>query len=141
MYLLVDGLCRRLSYLRDRVRLIYGIDGVYAGLLPNEGENVSLVIIDIFRYAAHGPLPSKLVRERGVNVIVFADEFCDWATELAPYVIRYPAETNFALTTSQGINAIFSRLFQDVNALLRESAQTRLKKLSKALDHFGPFLD
>ncbi|WP_175498507.1 MurR/RpiR family transcriptional regulator [Sulfitobacter marinus] len=141
MYFLADGLCRRLAYLRDGVQLIDGIDGVYAGLLPNKGRSATLVIIDIFRYGAHGPLLAKLARARGINVVVFADEFCDWATEFTPYVLRYPAETNFALTMPQGINAGLSLLLQDVNVLLGSSAQERLKELSKAQDHFGLFLD
>lgn len=141
MYYLADGFSRRLSYVRDRVHLVDGIDGVYAGLLPSPGEKVTLIMIDVFRYGAHGPILAKLARERGIDVIVFADEFCDWAEGITPYVLRYPAETLFFLPMPQGISTGLSLLLQDASGKLGESAKQRIQKLSEAQDHFGLFLD
>lgn len=141
MYYLADGFCRRLSYLRDRVHVSDGIDGVYAGLLPAKGERIVLIMIDVFRYGAHGPSLAKLARERGMEVVIFADEFCDWATGITPYVLRYPAETHFFLAMPQGITAGLNLLLQDVSAELGEEAGQRVKKLSEAQDYFGLFLD
>lgn len=141
MHYLADGLCRRLSYLRDRVHMQDGIDGVYAGLLPSQGERMTLILIDTYRYGAHGPLLARLARERGVDVVVFADEFCDWALTITPHVLRYPAETRFVLSFPIGISAGLTLLLQDVAAALGEKARDRIAKLSDAQDHFGLFLD
>jgi DNA-binding MurR/RpiR family transcriptional regulator len=141
MHYLADGLCRRLSYLRDRVHILDGIDGVYAGLLPSPGERITLIMIDTFRYGAHGPLLARLARERGVDVVVFADEFCEWARAITPHVLRYPAETRFVLSLPVGISTGLTLLLQDVAANLGDSARQRIEKLSDAQDHFGLFLE
>ena len=141
MHYLADGFSRRLSYLRDRVHLVDGIDGVYSGLLPPKGEKVTLIIIDIFRYGAHGPILAKLARERGIDVVIFADEFCDWADGITPHVLRYPAETMFFLPMPQGISTGLSLLLQDASDQLGQQAKQRVRKLSEAQDHFGLFLD
>ena len=141
MHYLADGFSRRLSYLRDRVHLVDGIDGVYSGLLPPKGEKVTLIIIDIFRYGAHGPILAKLARERGIDVIIFSDEFCDWADGITPHVLRYPAETMFFLPMPQGISTGLSLLLQDASDQLGQQAKQRVRKLSEAQDHFGLFLD
>lgn len=141
MHYLADGLCRRLSYLRDRVHILDGIDGVYAGLLPSPGERITLIMIDTFRYGAHGPLLARLARERGVDVVVFADEFCEWAGVITPHVLRYPAETRFVLSLPVGISTGLTLLLQDVAAKLGDSARQRIEKLSDAQDHFGLFLE
>ncbi|NVK16379.1 MAG: MurR/RpiR family transcriptional regulator [Rhodobacteraceae bacterium] len=141
MYYLADGFSRRLSYLRDRVHLVDGIDGVYAGLLPEPKEKVTLIMMDVFRYGAHGPILAKLARERGIEVVILADEFCDWATGITPHVLRYPAETHFFLAMPQGISTGLNLLLQDVSSMLGDTARQRVKKLSEAQDHFGLFLD
>ncbi|RWR06212.1 MurR/RpiR family transcriptional regulator [Paenirhodobacter populi] len=141
MHFLADGLCRRLTYLRDRVHILDGIDGVYAELLPAPDERMTLIMIDTFRYGAHGPLLAQMARERGVDVVIFADEFCDWATGLTPHVLRFPAETRFVLPLPQGITLGLTLLLQDVSTALGESARERIAKLSDAQDHFGLFLD
>lgn len=141
MHFLADGLCRRLAYLRDRVHILDGIDGVYAGLLPAPGERMTLIMIDTFRYGAHGPLLAKFARERGVDVVIFADEFCDWAAGITPHVMRYPAETRFVLAMPIGITTGLNLLLQDVSTALGEVARARIAKLSDAQEHFGLFLD
>jgi len=141
MHFLADGLCRRLGYLRDRVHILDGIDGVYAGLLPSAGEKITLIIIDTFRYGAHGPLLARLARERGVDVVVFADEFCDWASTITPHVLRYPAETRFVLSLPLGITTGLTLLLQDVTTTLGDAALQRIEKLSDAQEHFGLFLE
>ena len=141
MHFLADGLCRRLAYLRDRVHILDGIDGVYAGLLPSAGERITLIIIDTFRYGAHGPLLARLAQERGVDVVVFADEFCDWAAAITPHVLRYPAETRFVLSLPLGITTGLTLLLQDVTTALGDAALQRIEKLSDAQDHFGLFLE
>lgn len=141
MHFLADGLARRLAYLRDRAHLLDGIDGVYAGLLPSSGERITLIIIDTFRYGAHGPLLAQMARERGVDVVIFADEFCDWASGITPHVLRYPAETRFVLALPQGIAMGLTLLLQDVSARLGEPARARIAKLSDAQEYFGLFLE
>lgn len=141
MHSLADGLCRRLAYLRDRVHVLDGTDGVYAGLLPAPGESMTLIMIDTFRYGAHGPLLAQFARDRGVDVIIFADEFCDWATGITPHVLRYPAETQFVLAMPIGITTGLNLLLQDVSIALGDVARARIAKLSDAQEHFGLFLD
>lgn len=141
MHYLADGLCRRLSYLRNRVHILDGTDGVYAGLLPEPGERITLIMIDTFRYGAHGPLLARLARERGVDVVVFADEFCDWAGGITPHVLRFPAETRFVLSLPIGITMGLTLLLQDVAAALGGTALQRIESLSDAQDHFGLFLE
>lgn len=141
MFYIADGFSRRLAYFRDRVNLLDGIDGLYAELLPAPNEKVSLVLMDVFRYGAHGPILAKLARERGIEVIIFADEFCDWADEITPHVIRYPSENHFFLPMPQSFSTGLNLLLQDISTALGDKAVARVQKLSKAQDKFGMFLD
>ena len=141
MFYIADGFSRRLSYLRDRVHLIDGSDGLYSELLPSPDEQVTLIIMDVFRYGAHGPILAKLARDRGIEVIIFADEFCDWATDITPYVVRYPSENHFFLPMPQSFSTGLNLLLQDISSQLGDQAKARIKKLAEAQDQFGMFLD
>lgn len=80
-------------------------------------------------------------RDRGIEVIVFADEFCDWANEITPHVVRYPSENHFFLPMPQSFSTGLNLLLQDISATLGAQARERVQKLAEAQDQFGMFLD
>lgn len=140
MRYLADGLCLRLGYVRGNVRLLDGGDGVYAALLADPAPRRVLIIIDTFRYGAHGPVLARAARERGVEVVVFCDEFCEWAASVTPHFLVFPSESRFFVGMPAGIHFALNLLIQDVIAALGETVHDQIEILSSAQEMFGQYL-
>jgi DNA-binding MurR/RpiR family transcriptional regulator len=140
MRYLADGLCLRLRYVRGNVHLLDGGDGVYADLLADPTPHRTLIIIDTFRYAAHGPILAQIAAEQGVEVIVFCDEFCEWAANLTPHVLMFPPELRFFVGLPTGIHFALNLLVQDVIKSRGSAVSEQLQVLSQAQDAFGLFI-
>ncbi|MDR3518811.1 MAG: MurR/RpiR family transcriptional regulator [Azospirillaceae bacterium] len=140
MRYLADGLCLRLGYIRANVHLLDGSDGVYARLLTDPAPRRVLIIIDTFRYAAHGPVLARAARQRGIDVIVLCDEFCEWAPAITPWVLVFSAESRFFVGMPTGIHFALNLLVQDLIAGLGDKARAQIELLSGAQELFGQFL-
>lgn len=140
MHYLAAGLCIRLKYIRPNVHLLDATDGVYAELFTDTSANKALIIVDSFRYGANGPILAKAAKERGIDVIVFCDEFCEWAAEITDKIIVFPSESYFFLGLPVGIHFGLNLLLQDVIHQLGDDAKIHLEKLSIAQELFGNFI-
>jgi len=140
MRYLADGLCLRLRYVRGNVHLLDGGDGVYADLLADPAPRRTLIIIDTFRYAAHGPILARIAAQQGVEVIVFCDEFCEWTANLTPHVLMFPPESRFFVGLPTGIHFALNLLVQDVIQRRGSAVPDQLQMLSNAQDAFGLFI-
>lgn len=139
MSYLARGLSMRLGYVRPNVHELDGADGVYAKLLTDPAAKRTLILIDIFRYGRNGPVLAKTARDRGAQVIVFCDEFCDWAAEVTPYVVALPSTTTLFFRSDTAIHFSLSLLEQDVIEAYGEDVHRQMELLSEAQDLFGQY--
>lgn len=137
---LANGLVQRLSYVRANAHELDGTDGVYAKLFTDPARQRTLIIIDTFRYGRNGPVLAKAARERGVEVIIFCDELCDWAASLTPYVVSLPSEPGFFFRPTTAIHFSLNLLIQDVIDSLGDSVRDQMKRLSDAQELFGQYM-
>jgi len=140
MSYLANGLVQRLGYVRANVHELDGADGVYAKLLTDPAPKRTLIIIDTFRYGRNGPVLAKAARDRGVDVIIFCDELCDWASSITPYVVALPSEPGFFFRPTTALHFSLSLLIQDVIDELGDSVRDQMKLLSDAQKLFGQYL-
>ena len=137
---LARGLAMRLNYVRPGVSLVTGSDGVYTELFTQDTGRRCLVMIDMFRYAAHGPVLAEHARASGYEVIVICDEFCDWGGRLADHVFPFPNEGHFFLPFPVGLHFGLNLLYQDVVYALGDKATAQVEKMSQYQEVFGAFL-
>src|SRR5262245_57256327 len=88
-------LVRRLEYIRPGVPLADGQNGHYADVLGEPSNGSCLVLIDFYRYDRATQLLARSAKERGFEVVIFADSYCLWAREVS--------ELSFGLPTSTGL--------------------------------------
>lgn len=141
MHYLAAGLAMRLRYVRNNVVALDGSDGVYGEFFASDAQTKALIIIDTFRYGANGPRLAKAARERGAEVIVFCDEFCEWAGEITDKVIVFPSESYYFLGLPVGINFALNLLIQDVISALGDRAKAHIDRFSVAQDLFSDFIE
>lgn len=140
MSYLAKGLAMRLSYVRPNVHEIDGTDGVYAKILTDPAPKRVLILIDIFRYGRNGPVLAKAAHKRGIDVIVFCDEFCDWAAEITPHVVALPSATTLFFRSDTAIHFSLSLLEQGVIDGYGEKVRRQMDLLSEAQDLFNQYL-
>jgi DNA-binding MurR/RpiR family transcriptional regulator len=139
MRYLAEALSIRLSYLRGNVHQLDGHDGVYAPILGDRSTARTLIIIDTFRYASHGPLLADLAKRRGFNVVVFCDEFCEWAAKITRNVLIFPSENHFFIDMPTGIHSALNFMVQDVISALGGAVDDQIALITEAQDTFGQF--
>jgi DNA-binding MurR/RpiR family transcriptional regulator len=139
MRYLANGLVQRLNYIRPNTFELDGVDGTYAQLLTNPRNPRVLIVIDSFRYGRNGPLLARCAQEQGVEVVIFCDELCDWASAITPHVIALPMEPDLFLWPSTALHFSLNLLVQDVIDELGDSVTAHLKQLSQAQDTFGQY--
>ncbi|WP_377293651.1 MurR/RpiR family transcriptional regulator [Rhizobium sp. SG2393] len=141
MHYLAVGLSLRLRYVRTNVVALDGSDGVYGEFFSSDAATKTLIIIDTFRYGANGPRLAKAARDRGAEVIVFCDEFCEWANDITDKVLVFPSESYYFLGLPVGINFGLNILLQDVIAALGNRAKAHIDKMSVSQDLFSTFIE
>lgn len=141
MHYLAAGLAMRLRYVRNNVVALDGSDGVYGEFFASNAASKALIIIDTFRYGANGPRLAQAARDRGAEVIVFCDEFCDWAGAITDKVIVFPSESYYFLGLPVGINFALNILIQDVIATLGDRAKAHIDRFSVSQDLFSDFIE
>lgn len=140
MSYLATGLVLRLNYVRPNVHELDGADGVYAKFFADPAPRRTLIIIDTFRYARNAPVLAKVAHESGANVVVFCDEYCDWATQITPFVFALPSEAGFFFRPTTALHFSLHLLVQDVIDELGQPVRKQLELLSEAQERFGQFL-
>ena len=134
------GLTMRLKYVRSNVTYVEGADGIYAEVFADQSPRKTLIIIDTFRYAAHGPILAKAARQKGFHVILFCDEFCDWGQGVSDSMLIFPNEGHFFLPFPTGIHYGLNLFYQDVIDTLGDKAKASVEIMSKSQDLFGGFI-
>lgn len=137
---LATGLAMRLNYVRPGVKVISGLDGVYTEVFTQDAGTKCLLIIDMFRYASHGPALAEHAKENGYDVILMCDEFCDWGSRFADHVFTFPNEGQFFLPMPVSLHFGLNLLYQDVVYALGDRATEKVEKMSHYQEVFGGFM-
>lgn len=137
---LATGLAMRLNYVRPGVKDVTGLDGVYTEVFTQDAGRNCLLIIDMFRYASHGPALAEHAKDQGYEVILMCDEFCDWGSRFADHVFTFPNEGQFFLPMPVGLHFGLDLLYQDVVCALGDGATDQVEKMSQYQEVFGAFL-
>ena len=137
---LATGLAMRLNYVRPGVSMVSGTDGVYTEIFSQDAPSKCLLIIDMFRYASHGPVLAEHAKKNGYTVILMCDEFCDWGSQVADYVFTFPNEGQFFLPLPVGLHFGLNLLYQDVVYALGDRATEKVETMSQYQEVFGGFM-
>jgi DNA-binding MurR/RpiR family transcriptional regulator len=140
MQYLARGLCMRLKYVRENVFFVDGGDGIYAEVFNDRSDDKVLILIDTFRYGAHGPILAKAAKENGFTIILFCDEYCDWAQDIVDFTFTFPNEGHFFMPFPTGIHFGLNLFYQDIIHELGDKAREQVEKLSNSQELFGSFI-
>lgn len=140
MRYLAEGLYQRLRYVRNNVTLLDNVDGVCGNMFTDQVPRKTLIMIDNFRYAAQGPVLLQAAVDAGIDVVLFCDEFCDWAKDQTPHLVVLPSESNFFMGMPAGLHFALNLLIQDVIPVLGPSVDAHTEILSRIQDELGQFL-
>lgn len=141
MHYLAIGFGMRLRYIRNDVVVLDGSDGVYGEFFSSSAKSKALIVIDTFRYGANGPRLASAAREHGAEVIVFCDEFCEWADKITDKIVVLPNESYYFLGMPVGINFALTMLIQDVVLTLGDRGKAHVDRISGSQELFGAYIE
>jgi DNA-binding MurR/RpiR family transcriptional regulator len=133
------GMAMLLLYARPDVHYLSFVDGIYANALTESAEKKTLIIFDVFRYAKNGPLLAKFAKQRGYEVIVICDEFCDWAEKATEYHLSVSPNTRYFFSSMGSVHVLMNLLVHDVIDELGEQAKTHMDTIWQAQEEFGQY--
>lgn len=103
---------RRLGVVRDAVRFVSTHEGgLVEWVAPSrslQGTNNVLVLIDIFPFAKEAEKTCAIAVRLGFDVIVFTDEFNNWAYSYSDLVFHAESKTGFFLESSAILNCLLN---------------------------------
>jgi len=137
---LARGMAMLLLYARPDVHYLSGADGVYANVLTDSAKKKTLVVIDVFRYGKNSPELTRFAKERGLDVVVISDEFCEWAAKLTRYHLPATTNTRFFFSAMGSIHVMMNLLVHDVIDELGEQVKTQMDVVWQAQEEFENFL-
>lgn len=139
----VGGIARyfsdQLSYARDRVRYMDGLNGTYLELFGHEPENTLLILIDCRRYATKSRVLAKTARKAGHKVLLLTDHYCDWAQEGADIALILPPTKIRTWDSSISLASLLDFLLTSVIIAGGEQINVRTNRISELQDLFGDF--
>jgi DNA-binding MurR/RpiR family transcriptional regulator len=140
---MAEDFARRLGIVRDAVRFVSTHEG---GLvewanpsrsLP-DGRNV-LVMIDILPYAREAEKTCAIARKLGFDVILFTDEFNNWAYAHTDLVFHAESKTGFFLESTASLNCLLNFANHAVAERDPEQSRARIEnwlEITRDLDLF-----
>ncbi|SDD57173.1 MurR/RpiR family transcriptional regulator [Ruegeria marina] len=140
---MAEDFARRLGVVRDAVRFIAVNEGGLVEWAPPaesiEGLKNLLVLIDIMPYAREAELTCKIARRRGFDVVVFTDEYNNWAYSHTDLVFHAESKTGLFLESTASLNSILNFVVHAVAERNPERARARIDNwmvMTKELDMF-----
>ena len=137
---LARGMAMLLLYARPNVHHLNGVDGIYANVLTDTSAKKTLIILDVFRYAKNGPVLAKLARQRGMEVIVICDEFCEWAEKATEFHLPVLPNTRYFFSSMGSVHALMNLMVHDVIDELGERVKPHMDTVWCAQEEFGQYV-
>lgn len=136
---LADYFCTHLQVIRDRVIAMAANPSSWAHSLISMRRGDILVIFDIRRYESDLGKLADIAAERGVEVILFTDQ---WGSPIAPMASRRfncRIEVPSAWDSSAATMVVLETLIAGVQQRIWESTSSRMKELEALYDRLRLF--
>lgn len=140
---LAEDFAKRLGVVRDAVRFLSVHEGGLVEWAPPaasiDGTRNVFVLVDIMPYAREAEKACRIARERGFQVVVFSDEFNNWAYSFTNLVFHAESKTGPFLNSTASLNSILNLAVHAVAERDPETARARIDnwlKLTKELELF-----
>ncbi len=116
-----------------------GLNGTYAEVLDGSRENRVLFLHDVRRFASKARPLAIEARRMGVKVILFTDEFCPWASEVADIALIVPGSHGPLWDGAATMTAIMDLMLSHIIIQLGSQVDERVQSLTRLQDIFGDF--
>lgn len=125
-----EDFARRLGVVRDAVRFISVHDGGLIEWVPPadsiDGKQNLLVLVDIMPYARESEKTCSIACRRGFRVIVFTDEYNNWAYGHTDLVFHAESKTGLFLDSTASLTSILNFAIHAVGECNPAQARTRI---------------
>lgn len=139
----IGGIARyfteQLSYARDGVRYMDGLNGTYAELLDHQGEDALLIIIDARRFASKSRILADEAAKVGHATLVITDAYCDWVNPARQTVLALPPTAARTWDSFMSLAALLDFLMTSVVIAGGEAVRSRTKRIERLQNAFGDF--
>jgi DNA-binding MurR/RpiR family transcriptional regulator len=129
----------QLSYTRSRVQFVDGLNGTYSELLDGSVEGRVLFLHDVRRFAAKAKPLAMEARRAGVKVILYTDEYCPWAAEVADICLVVPGSHGPLWDGAATTIAVMDLMLSNIIVVLGDEVSERVGMLTRLQDVFGDF--
>ncbi len=138
-----EDFARRLSIVRDAVRFVAVHDGgLVEWTMPSKsierGSNV-LILTDVTPYAREAEMICKIATERGIAIIVFTDEFNNWAYAYTSYVFHVHTKTGSFLETTAPLVSLMNFMVHSVAEKQPDIVKERIENWQDITGHLELF--
>ncbi len=131
----------QLSYARQKVQFIDGLNGTYSELLDGSGNDRCLFLFDVRRFASKARPLAEQARAAGVKVILVSDDACVWAHEVSDIAIIMPGARGPLWDGAASMVALLDLIISNVIVELGDKVNARVDRLTQLQDVFGDFED
>lgn len=143
----IGGIARyfaeQLTYARDRVRYMDGLNGTYVELLshPARGPDgpTLLILVDCRRFASKSRLLAREAAAAGHAVLVVTDGHCDWLEPATQIALVLPKVRTRAWDSFMSLAALLDFLVTSVVIAGGERVRERTDRIARLQDVFGDF--
>ncbi|MEW2914952.1 MurR/RpiR family transcriptional regulator [Leisingera sp. JC11] len=141
---MAEDFARRLGIVRDAVRHLSVHEGGLVEWAPpaasiQDTRNV-LILIDIQPYAREAEKTCRIARRMGFQIVVFTDEFNNWAYGYTQHVFHVESKTGLFLESTAALNSMLNFAIHAVAEQEPEISRARIDnwlEMTKELDLFS----
>lgn len=140
---MAEDFAKRLGVVRDAVRFLSIHEGGLVEWAPPaasiEGTRNVFVLVDIMPYAREAEKACKIARDLGFRVVIFTDEFNNWAYSHSNLVFHAESKTGPFLESTASLNSMLNLVVHAVAEREPEKARARIDnwlKITKELELF-----
>lgn len=139
----IGGIARyfseQLSYARDKVRYMDGLNGTYVELLDHPPEGTLLILIDCRRFASKSRILAKAASEAGHKVLIVTDRHCDWIDPERHVALVLPPVRHRTWDSFMSLAALLDFLVTSVVIAAGEGVRERTDRITELQTLFGDF--
>ncbi|MCQ2006089.1 MurR/RpiR family transcriptional regulator [Rhizobium sp. NRK18] len=139
----IGGIARyfaeQLSYARDGVRYMDGLNGTYVELLGHPADDTLLILIDARRFASKSRILASEAANAGHRMLVITDQHCDWLDPERHRALILPPATARTWDSFMSLAALLDFLMTSVVIAGGDAVAERTRRIEALQDRFGDF--
>lgn len=134
-----DYMCTHLEVVRKSVQRLPFTASLWPHHLLDMKKNDVLVIFDVRRYEADMLHLAELAHSKGVNIVLFTDQWLSPISSYARYSLPVRMETPSGWDSGVPTLFLIEAMIMAVENKLWRNTSSRMKELEKIFDYTGPF--